>query len=351
MKRPCARSFIFLCTVILLTLCAVAEARAQVETFYKGKSIRIVVGFTPGGFYDRWARILAKHMPKYLPGNPEMLVQNMPGAGSLIAANYVYNVAKPDGLTLGMFQYNLHMDQLAGRKEVQFDVRKFVWIGSPVVESVVLYMRADAPYKSIKDIVTAKEAPKCGSSGTAGNDYILAKMLEESIGAKFNTVLGYPGGSEIDLAVEKGEVVCRAHNISAHFGREPFNTWHNKNFDRHIVQTSRKRDPRLPDTPTIYELFEEYKTADVNRRVTMVMLAGADFGRPMAGTPGIPPERVKALREAYAMAMKDAELLAEAKKGRMDVEPSTGEELEELIKQVMDQPKEVSDRVKKLLRN
>ncbi|MBI4529690.1 MAG: hypothetical protein HY695_38315, partial [Deltaproteobacteria bacterium] len=143
MKKLCVRSLIFLCAVIVsTTLCLITEARAQVESFYKGKSIRIVVGFTPGGFYDRWARILARHMPKYLPGNPEMLVQNMPGAGSLVAANYVYNVAKPDGLTLGMFQYNLHMDQLAGRKEVQFDVRKFVWIGSPVVEAVVLYMRA-----------------------------------------------------------------------------------------------------------------------------------------------------------------------------------------------------------------
>jgi tripartite-type tricarboxylate transporter receptor subunit TctC len=275
----------------------------------------------------------------------------MPGAGSLVATNYVYNVAKPDGLTLGMVQYNIYMDQLVGRKEVQFDVRKFVWIGSPASESVVLYMRNDAPYKSIRDIVNAKEPPKCGSSGTAGSDYILAKLLEESIGAKFNTVLGYPGGSEIDIAVEKGEVVCRAHNISAHFGREPFNSWHKKHFDRHLVQTGRKPDKNLPDTPTVYQLFDEYKATDVSRRVAQVMLTGGELGRPVLATPGIPADRVKLLREAYMKAMKDPELLTEAQKGKMEVDSSPGEELEGLIKKVMEQPKEVMDRVKKLLEN
>jgi tripartite-type tricarboxylate transporter receptor subunit TctC len=120
------------------------------ESFYKGKSIRLIVGSTPGGFYDRWARFFARYMPKYIPGNPEITVQNMPAAGSLVAANYVYNVAKPDGLTLGMVQYNIYMDQLVGRKEVQFDVRKFSWIGSPASESVLLYMRNDAPYNPSK---------------------------------------------------------------------------------------------------------------------------------------------------------------------------------------------------------
>jgi tripartite-type tricarboxylate transporter receptor subunit TctC len=321
------------------------------ETYYKGKTIKIVVGFTPGGFYDRWARLFSRYMPKYIPGSPEIVVQNMPGGGSLVAANYVYSVAKPDGLTMGMAQYTAYIDQLVGRKEVQFDVRKFSWIGSPVTETVLLYMRSDAPYKSIGDIVKAKEPPKCGSSGTASSDYQLAKILEDSIGAKFNIVLGYPGGSEIDIAVEKGEVICRAHNISAHFGREPFNSWHKKDFDRHLVQTGRKRDKNLPDTPTIYQLFDEYKASDVSRRVAQVILTGGELGRPMMATPGIPPERVKILREAYARALKDPELLVEAEKNKMDVDASSGEELEEMIKKVMDQPKEVTDRVKKMLEN
>ncbi len=160
---------------------SVSLASAQ-ESFYKGKSIRLIVGSTPGGFYDRWARFFARYMPKYIPGNPEIAVQNMPAAGSLVAANYVYNVAKPDGLTLGMVQYNIYMDQLVGRKEVQFDVRKFSWIGSPASESVLLYMRKDAPYQSIRDIIKAKEPPKCGSSGTVSTDYLLARFLRTPSG-------------------------------------------------------------------------------------------------------------------------------------------------------------------------
>jgi tripartite-type tricarboxylate transporter receptor subunit TctC len=324
---------------------------AAQEPFYKGKTIRIFVGFTPGGFYDRWARLYARYMPKYIPGNPEMIVQNMPGAGSLVAANHVYNVAKPDGLSLVMTHYNFYMDQLVGRKEVQFDARKFGWIGSPVSETIVMYMRADAPYKTIHEMVKAKEPAKCGSSGTASGDYILSKLLEEAVGAKIQTVLGYPGGSEIDIAVEKGEVVCRAHNISAHFGREPFDSWHKKNFDRHIVQTGSKRDPRMPDVPTLNELFEQYKTPDAIRRVAQVLLAGGDFGRPMMVTPGTPAERIKILRAAYDKTMKDPELLREAEKGKMDVDPTSGEELQTLVNKVMDQPPEVLSRVKKMLEN
>ena len=329
---------------------ATTPAVAQ-EPFYKGKAIRIMVGFTPGGFYDRWARLYARYMPKYIPGNPEMIVQNMPGAGSLVAANHVYNVAKPDGLTLVMTHYNFYLDQLVGRKEVQFDARKFGWIGSPASETIVMYMRADTPYRTVHDLVKAKEPVKCGSSGTASGDYILSKLLEEAVGAKIDTVLGYPGGSEIDLAVEKGEVVCRAHNISAHFGREPFDTWHKKNFDRHIVQTGKKRDPRMTDVPTMNELFDQYKTPDATRRLAQVLLAGGDFGRPMMVTPGTPLDRIKILRAAYDKAMKDPELLREAEKGKMDVDPTSGEELEALVKKTMDQPKEVLARVQKMLEN
>jgi hypothetical protein len=176
-------------------------------------------------------------------------------------------------------------------------------------------------------------------------------MLEETVGAKFNSVLGYQGSGDTDMAVEKGEVVCRAHNVSAHFGREPFTSWHKKNFDRHIVQSGRKRDRNLPDTPTMYELMDQYKTPAMSRRAAQVVLAGGEFGRPMLATPGVPPERLNVLREAYARALKDAELLAEAKNAKMDVDHSTPEELQSLLKEVMNQPKEVIERVKKLLGN
>lgn len=326
-----------------------ADPRAQSEPFYKGKTIRIVVGSTAGGFYDRWARLLSRHMVKHIPGQPEMIVQIMAGAGSVIAANHVYKVAKPDGLTLGMPLNGIYVDQFVGRAEAQYDLRKFHFIGSPAVESNIFYMRADAPYKSIADVIKAKEPPKCGSTGTASTDYILSKILEDTVGAKFNSVLGYAGGSEIDIAVEKGEVVCRAHSLSAHFGREPFDSWHKKNFDRHLVQTARKRDANAADTPTVNELFEQYKVPANSRRVSQILLASGDFGRPIMVTPGTPAERVKILREAFLKTMNDPEALAEAKKGRMDVEVTTGEDLESLVKEIFDSPPEVIERAKKML--
>jgi tripartite-type tricarboxylate transporter receptor subunit TctC len=326
------------------------EAGAQGE-FYKGKTIRIMVGSTSGGFYDRWGRLFGKYMGKYIPGQPEIIVQNMTGAGSVIAANHVFNVAKPDGLTLVMPLNGVYIDQFVGRKEVQFDMRKFRFIGTPVTEAIVFYMRADAPYKNIAEIIKAKEPPKCGGSGTASSDFILSKVLEETVGAKFNTVLGYAGGTEIDLAVEKNEVVCRAHSMSAHFGREPFDTWHKKGFDRHLVYTSRKKDPRVTDAPTLYEIFDQYKASENSRRFSQVLLAAGDFGRPMMVTPGAPPDRVKILRDAFTKTLSDPQVIEEAKKGRMDIDPSTGEELEKLVKDIFDSPPEVVARVKKALAN
>jgi tripartite-type tricarboxylate transporter receptor subunit TctC len=351
-KKPSFVSSLIFCVLVLpLSPCFLSEARAQTEPFYKGKTIRIMIGSTAGGFYDRWARLFAKYMGKHIPGQPEILAQNMPGAGSVIATNHVFNVAKPDGLTVVMPINSVYVDQLVGRKEVQFDLRKFHWIGSPAVESVIFYMRADTPYKSIADIIKAKEPPKCGGTGTASSDYILSKVLEETVGAKFNSILGYAGGTEIDLAVEKGEVVCRAHSTSAHFGREPFDTWHKKGFDRHLIQTSRKRDSRAADVPTTHEIFDQYKVSANSRRVAQVVLAAGDFGRPMMVTPGTPPERVKILRDAYVKSLNDPELRAEAKKSRLDIEPTSGEELESLVKEIFDSPPEVIERAKKLLGN
>jgi tripartite-type tricarboxylate transporter receptor subunit TctC len=335
--------------VSFLALSNVSKLQAQGEPYYKDKTVRIIVGLTPGGFYDRWARLLARYMPLYIPGNPNFIVQNMPGAGSMIATNHVYGVAKPDGLTLGMPNYGIYLDQLAGRKEVRFDVTKLHFIGSPEKSDIVLYARADAPFRTVQDIRKLAEPPKCGATGTAGADYLIARVLEDTLGIKFNSILGYAGGSEIDIAVEKGEVVCRGMTIAPHFGREPFDTWHKKGFDRHILQTAEKRDSRIGEVPTIYEIFEKENTPDESRRVADVILRGGDFGRPMFVTPGTPADRVNILRQAYVKAMNNPELLAEAKKGRMDVEMVTGEQLQALAQRVINQPPAVIQRVKKIL--
>lgn len=333
-------------------LCAIGGAptvAAQDDQFYRGKSIKIVVGFTSGGFYDRWSRLLARYVPKYLPGNPEMVVQNMPGAGGLIAANHMYSVAKPDGLTIGMMSYGMYLDQMVGRKEAQYDVRKFHWIGSPEKSDVLMYMRADTPYKTIEDIRKAATPPKCGSTGTAGTDYILARLIEETLGAKIETVLGYPGGSEIDLAVEKGEVQCRGLTAAPFFGREPFISWRKRNFVNVLLFGGVKRDPRIADTPTIYEIFDKEQTPEESRRVADVILRGGDFGRPWVMPPQTPVEIVTTVRAAYSKAMADPALLDEAKKSKFDVEFVTGEELQKLAETMIGQPPAVVARVKKLL--
>jgi tripartite-type tricarboxylate transporter receptor subunit TctC len=334
---------------IALVLMSQGLAVAQEEPFYQGKSIKVVVGFTSGGFYDRWSRLLARYVPKYLPGNPEMIVQNMPGAGGLIAANHVYGVAKPDGLTLGMTSYGMYLDQMVGRNEVQYDVRKFHWIGSPEKSDVLLYMRSDAPYKSIEDIRKARTPPKCGSTGTAGTDYILARLLEQTLDAKIETVLGYPGGSEIDLAVEKGEVQCRGMTAAPFFGREPFISWRKRNFVNVLLYGGLKRDSRIPDTPTIYEIFDQLNTPDESRRVADVILRGGDFGRPWVMPPATPPHVVNLMREAYAKAMADTAMLDEAKRTKLEAEYVPGEELQQLAEKMLSQPAKVVTRVKALL--
>jgi tripartite-type tricarboxylate transporter receptor subunit TctC len=279
-----------------------------------------------------------------------MVVQNMPGAGHKIAANYVYNKTKPDGLSLiGSIVPSLYFDQLIGRKEVQYDWAKFVWIGSPVKGESQMYMRSDSPYKTMDDVRKAAEPPRCGAQGTSDSAYYLPKLFEEVLGTKFQLVTGYPGGPEIDLAVERGEIQCRAFTIEAFMSREPYHSWRKKGFVRNIIQTGRKRDAKLAETPTIWELMERYKTPEAGQRLASVMLASGALGRPMLGTPGIPADRVKILREAFNKTMQDKEFLADLEKRKFDLEPTSGEELDKIVKEAMSQPAEIIARMKKVL--
>jgi tripartite-type tricarboxylate transporter receptor subunit TctC len=331
----------------LFSLATAKVSQAQ-EPFFKGKQIRIIVGLSTGGGYDRAARLLARYMGKYIPGNPDIVVQNMPGAGSVTAANYVWMVAKPDGLMLVMPHNNVYLSQLSGQKEVQFDLPRFQWIGSLENEDMMLFGRADAPFKSVGDIIRAKEPPKCGSTGVGSSDYVMARILGDTVGAKINSITGYPGSSEIALAMERGEVACMGLTISTYFGREPFLGWLKTKFVRFLAQSGRKRDERVPDAPTIYELMDEYKTSATKRRVTEAMLQGGEWARPMMAPPGTPADRVAILRAAYEKAAKDPELIAEAKKLRIDVAPMRGEQLQATAKEVMTQPPEVIEQIKKL---
>ncbi len=330
---------------VLVFACASA-ARAQV-TFYQGKTINVVVGLSAGGSADLFTRLLGRYMGKHIPGDPSFVVQNMPGAGSLIAANYLYSVAKPDGLTILSIPPSLYINQLIGRKEVQYDWSKFTWIGSSTRNEYLLVVRADSPYKTAADMRQSGDPAKCSATAPGSGGHVTLKLFEEALGLKLNIVSGYGGGSEQDLAIERSEVQCRAVTTAAFLGREPYLTWQKNGFIRVIAQTPRKRNPKLHNVPTVFELMDEFKAPESSRRLASVILGTDEFGNwPFAGPPGIPRDRVKILREAFDASLQDPGFLEEAKKRGWVIEPIGGEELEKLAKEVMDQPPETIKRLK-----
>ena len=323
-------------------------ATAQ-SPFYQGKTITIIVGTKAGDVYDLYPRLVAEFMPKFIPGGPNIIIQNVAGAASLIAANQVYSVSKPDGLTLGAIYPALYFEQLTKRPEVKFDWPKFNWIGSTVSSNSLMYMRSDTPYRTIEDVLTASTPPKCGATGVTSTAFYMPKLLEDAIGTKFDIVSGYQAGQDIDLAVERGEVMCRAFTINAYFSREPFISWRKRNFVRVLYQTGSKRDARLKDVPLLNDLMDKYKTTESVRRLAKVVLASDEFGRPIVAPPGVPTDRLKILRDAFNKTVNDPTFLAQAEKRRLDLDPATGEELEALAKEVMTATPDIVEKVKKIL--
>ena len=225
--------------------------QAGAKDFYEGKTIRILVCCSPGGFYDRWARLFARHMGQYIPGKPTSSSRTCPGRAHssppITPTTSPSRTARPSLCRWPDCTWT----QVVGRKEVRFDIAKFQWIGTQEVSHSVLFCRSDSKYQSVDDLIKNKKDPaRLGSSGTAGNSYLMGKILEKGVGANFNFVMGYPGGSEIDLAVERGEVLCRGMTIPPHFGREPYLTWHKNKFVKQLAQSGEERDPRLKDVPT-----------------------------------------------------------------------------------------------------
>jgi len=230
---------------------------------------------------------------------------------------------------------------VVGRNEIKYDWSKFAWIGSPVTSNHLLYIRADSPFKTIHNIVKASPAPKCGASGTSSTGYYIPKLLDEVIGTNFDVVLGYQAGQDIDLAVERNELVCRSFTLTAFFAREPFTTWRKNKFVNVLVQTGRKRDERLRDTPTIYELMDQYKTPQAGRNLATLVVAGGAFGRPYVMPPNTSKEKIKIIRDAFEKTLNDEAAIAEATKKNLEFDPSTSDELASLAKEVTSQSPDV----------
>ena len=340
MRKP------WLIACVLLLWPAAAGAQAP---FYQRKTITITVGYLAGDGYDIWARLLASHLPRHIPGSPNIIVQNQPGAGSLIAANSIYNVARPDGLTLGAIGPSIYLDQLMGKKEVQFDWTKFNWIGSSEKTAWLFYMRPYTQLKTIDDIGRAAEPPRCSATGTGTSGHFVPKLLEEAFGVKLKLIVGYKGGAEQDLALERGEVQCRALSIPTFFAREPFGTWRKNNLVRVLLQTGRGRDSRAAEVPTIFELMSAHRTPEPTRRLVTAILASGDIGRPIVAPPGVPAERVRILREAFKNVMRDPVFLEDVKKKKLEADPTFGEELEAIAKDVVAQPRDVIEKITRVL--
>jgi len=339
-------------TLVLLLLSLIVSSPVSAQTpFYQGKTVQIRVGFAAGGAFDVWARVIANHLGRFVPGNPTFVVQNMTGGGSMVAANYIYGVAKPDGLTLGVVSPAMYIEQVTGKKEVQYDWFKFSFIGSPEKTDRIFYMRADLGIKTLEDMRTVAEAPRCGSTGIGSAAYYFPRLLQDTFGLKLMIVPGYPGAADVNLAIEKGEVHCFSGTLQAYFGSEPLRTWSKIGFARVLVQGGAKRDPRMATVPTLWELMDKHKTNEIYRRLAKILLIPDEMGRPLFGPPGMPTDRLKLLRDGFNRMMADPELVADAKKKGLDAAPLSGEELEALIKEAGVPSADIIQRLKPLMEN
>lgn len=311
-------------SMTLFVVIAFQAAFAQ-EPFYKGKTVRIVVGTSAGGGYDTFTRAIARHLGNHIPGNPNIIAENMPGAGHRIGANHVFRVAKPDGLTLGHFQGSLFLAQALGDKNIEFDSLKFEFIGAPVRDTRACAVTKASGISGIDTWFAAKTPVKLGGIGLGATEEV-PRMLRAAVGLPIQVVSGYKGTAEIRLAAESGEIAggCWTwDSIKA--------TWSSaiKSGDAIVLlQILSKPHPELPKVP----LAISYAKTDEARQLIQVGIQDpADYSRPYVAPPGTPKNRVQLLRKAFQATMKDPEFLADARKSKLDIDPVSAEELEQTV--------------------
>lgn len=320
-----------------------AHAQQSVADFYRGKTIDFYIGFSAGGGYDIYARTVARFIGEHIPGKPRVVPKNMTGAGSRIAANYVYNIAPKDGTVLATADQAIPLEQAIGNPGIQFDARKFNWIGNPIVDNNTLVTWHTSPVKTVDD-ARLNETPigATGSGGNTSSQY--PQVLNKLFGTKFKIILGYPGGNEINLAMENGEVAGRGSNSWASWKATKPDWLRDKKLNI-LVQIGPAKAPDLPDVPLLSDLAAN----EEDRAALRLISAPPSIGRPVFTTPGVPEERVKALRDAFDATMKDPAFLEEARKSGLDIEPISGVELQKIVSDVIDTPKRLRDRVASLL--
>ena len=316
------KRFSLLATALISSL--VLATAATADDFYKGKTIRIVVGFSAGGGFDTYARAIARHMAKHIPGEPAIVVENMTGAGSLIAANHVYKVAKPDGLTIGHFIGGLFLGQVLGQKGIEFDARKFEFIGAPITDHVVCAMTKASGMTSVEKWMASKTPVKMGgiAPGTSTPDNA-TRIFKVALGLPIQLVTGYKGTAEVRLAAESGEIAGGC------WGWDSVSVTWRKALDSGdavvVLQANRKTHPDLPQVPQAIKLA---KSDEGRKMIDVGVHSDSDIVRTYTLPPGTPKDRVQLLRKAFDSTLKDSEFLADAKKSRLNVDPVGPEAIE-----------------------
>jgi tripartite-type tricarboxylate transporter receptor subunit TctC len=319
------------------------------ESFYAGKTLTIVVGYPPGGGYAAYAQVLSRHIGKHIPGNPTVVVQHMPGGGSIVAANHLFNRTKPDGLTIGMVNmFNMYSSHVGKGEGVFFDVSKWSYIGNLRSGLPILLMRSDS-FPTFEAIKSAKRPVRLGHARKGDGHHLFALAVEEGLGVKFNHIFGYGGGGEIDLGLERGELDGRAANLNSYLVSKP--DWIKSGFVNVLVQGGIAgkegnivRDPRIPQVPTIRERFPK-------DRVDQLM----DFnsvGELLAGVyvapPRTPDDRLKLLRDGFLKTLNDAFFQAQAEKLNLEITPMSSKEVEEIVKRALKVSPEILEWIKQL---
>lgn len=328
----------WLATSLLSAMVLAGAASAQpADQFYKGKTVTILSGHSAAGAYSAYARLLERHMGKHIPGNPTTVLKFMEGATGLTLANWLYNAAAKDGLSFGIFHERIGLEPLVSPQGANFDGRKFSWIGSAAKQTSVCFTRPESKVKTVAD--ARKMAIPVGASAAAASDSVMPRMMNAMLGTQFQIIRGY-GGADILLAIERGEVEGRCG-----FGWASLKTtrpdWAEQRKINLIAQFSFKPHPELKDVPLMMDLVDKPE----DKRALQLVFATQEMGRPFAAPPGVPADRVAALRKAFMDTLKDPAFLADAAKQDLEIDPITGEEITELLVDLYNTPKEIVDRV------
>jgi tripartite-type tricarboxylate transporter receptor subunit TctC len=318
---------------------AASQAPAQTpEQFYKGKSLDFVIGYPPGGSNDTFGRLVARHLGKYIPGKPNIIPKNTPGAGSFLAVNQIFNVAPKDGSVIGIGAPTLALDEKLGTQGVRFKTAEMSWVGR--VDSLIniVFMWKTSPVKTFAD-ATKIESTLSGT-GAGSTVSIYPTVMNNIFGTKFKLVMGYKGSNEAMLAVERGEV--EGHSTSWTALKVAHPDWIRDGSVSVLVQFALNRHPELPDIPTAVDLARN----DEERAIMRAIMNAAEVGTAFFTTPGVPADRLVALRRAFDAAMKDPDLLSEAQKMRVAVSPMTGEDLQKLVAEVSNLSPELLEKVR-----